>query len=181
MAIKTWTSERVTSADINAYLTNAGLDYVSTATASSVTTLTISGFSSTWENYRLVYSNFTGNTGSGIFIQVANSGTAAATAYYSALTGYTYAGATAFNNVNNGTTTILGIAHSTIPCFGTVDISRINVAANTSFVAQAQSGTAIYAGGGYHGTATAYSQVIVTIFGGTAFSGTFRLYGYRQA
>lgn len=56
MAVKTWTSERVTSADINTYLTNSGLVYVSqTTVGSGSATATINScFNSTYDNYRVV-------------------------------------------------------------------------------------------------------------------------------
>lgn len=58
MAVKTWTSERVTSADINTYLTNSGLVYVTQAAWTTGGTLSVNNcFTSTYSNYRIVVRN----------------------------------------------------------------------------------------------------------------------------
>jgi hypothetical protein len=59
MAIKTFTDNTTLPAsDINTYLTNSGLVYVTQASATTGTTLAIANvFSSTYENYRIVLSD----------------------------------------------------------------------------------------------------------------------------
>lgn len=181
MAVKTFSvGEVVSSADANTYLANAGLDYINVTTASASTTKIVSGFSNTWENYRLVVSNLTATSGT-LVVQMSLSGTGAATNYYSGLAGITYAGVAANATVNNGVWWTLGAPSSTIGGTVVMDIIRPNVAAATSMTVTHTAGDRALAGGGYHTTATAYNELVFALFSGGTFSGTFRLYGYRQA
>jgi len=181
MAVKTFAvGELVTASDANTYLANAGLDYIGVSTASAATTLTISGFSSTWENYRIVASNVTATSGA-LVAYVALNGTASGTTYYSAVTGTTYAGAASSLVINNGVWWSLGAPSATIAGTFTMDVSRLNIAAATSMTVVGAYGTYANSGGGLHNTATAYNQIQLGLYLGGTFSGTFRLYGYRQA
>ena len=62
MAIKNFTTgEVLTAADTNTYLANSGLVYVTSQTVgSAVSTVTVPGaFSTTWNDYRIIYSGGT--------------------------------------------------------------------------------------------------------------------------
>lgn len=181
MAVKTFAvGELVTASDANTYLANAGLDYIGATTASAVATKIVSGFSSTWENYRLVVSNLTCTSGT-LIAQMSLSGTAANTNYYGGLTGITYAAAAANATVNNGVWWTLGPPSATIGGTLIMDIIRPNIAAATSMTVSQVCGDRALVGGGYHNTATAYNEIAFALFGGGTLSATFRLYGYRQA
>lgn len=59
MAVKTFTDNTVLPAsDINTYLTNGGLVYVSSGSFSAVTSLEITGFTSTYQFYRLLLTGY---------------------------------------------------------------------------------------------------------------------------
>lgn len=65
MAVKTFGSERLTSPDINTYLTNSGLVYVSATSWTGSNTVTINNcFNSTYDAYRvLVTAGFSASNG----------------------------------------------------------------------------------------------------------------------
>lgn len=180
MAIKTWTSERVTSADINTYLTNAGLVYVTETTASAVASKLVTGITSTYENYRLVVTNLTCTAGT-LIAQLSLNGTTSGASYYGGFRGYTYAGADANASVNNGVWWTLAAPSATIPGTLVMDIMRPNIAGASAMTATHVGGISAISGGGLHNVATAYNEVYFGLFGGGTLSGTFRLYGYRQA
>jgi hypothetical protein len=60
MAVKTFTTEVLTSADTNTYLANSGLVYVTSATVSgNPSSITVSNaFSSTYDHYQILVNNF---------------------------------------------------------------------------------------------------------------------------
>lgn len=58
MAVKTFTSERLTSSDVNTYLTNSGLVYITQASWTTGGTLSVNNcFTSSYSAYRLVIRN----------------------------------------------------------------------------------------------------------------------------
>jgi hypothetical protein len=61
MAVKTFTTETLTSADTNTYLANSGLVYVTSGTVSGTpSSITVSSaFSSTYDHYQILVSNMT--------------------------------------------------------------------------------------------------------------------------
>jgi hypothetical protein len=64
MAVKTFGSEIMTSGDVNTYLANSGLVYVTSQTVgTAVSSVTVTGcFTSTYDNYRITYSGGVGST-----------------------------------------------------------------------------------------------------------------------
>ena len=81
MAVKTFTSERLTSSDVNTYLTNSGLVYIKQQTVgSNVGAVTVTdAFSASFDNYYITY---TGGTLNGLNLVEIYMGNAAGTAYY---------------------------------------------------------------------------------------------------
>jgi hypothetical protein len=65
MAIKTFTTgEVLTAADTNTYLANSGLTYITQASATSGSTLSVNNcFSSTYSNYRILIDGYQPSTG----------------------------------------------------------------------------------------------------------------------
>lgn len=78
MAVKTFTSgETLTASDTNTYLANSGLVYITSATVGSgVSSVTVSNvFSSTYDNYHIIYSGGTLSTGDSISLKIGNATT----------------------------------------------------------------------------------------------------------
>ena len=93
MAIKTFTTgEVLTASDTNTYLANAGLVYITSASATSGTTLNIDNiFSSSYRSYRIVLDDVrivSGVTGLGIQLRVG--GATNNTTYYNVRQGFDY-------------------------------------------------------------------------------------------
>jgi hypothetical protein len=179
MAVKTFTSEILTSADTNTYLANSGLVYVTSATVGTgVASVTVTGaFNSTFDNYRIVY---TGGTGSGS-VSMTIGGTA--TAYSNTMIyGSTYGTPTALGiGSNNGANwQFVGWCDANI-CHVGLDLFSPNLAKYTSF-GNCSYASATNAGSnqGIHATATAYTSFTL-IPAGTLTGGTITVYGYRKA
>lgn len=178
MAVKTFTTEVLTSADTNTYLANSGLVYVTSAAVgtgvSSVNVL--SCFSSTYDNYKITYSGGVGNTAQAIAMGLYGS----ATGYYGMLSYVNYVTATpTYATTNNGTSwTYVG---ESSPNMGMIDIDLFapNLTKYTTFGGP-------YAGSvggvvaGYHSVATAYTGFTLAVTG-TLTGGTITVYGYRKA
>ena len=75
MAVKTFTTEVLTSADTNTYLANSGLVYItSTTIGTGVSSVTLSSvFSATYDNYRVIYQIGDANTINALNITFNNS------------------------------------------------------------------------------------------------------------
>jgi hypothetical protein len=91
MAVKTFTTEVLTSADTNTYLANSGLVYVTSVTATSGTTLNIDNiFSASFRNYRIILDDvrLAGLSGLGLSLRVG--GATNSTTYYNVRQGFDY-------------------------------------------------------------------------------------------
>lgn len=76
MAIKTFTSEVLTSGDVNTYLNNGGLVYITAGAASAQNRLNIAScFSSTYDAYRVEVTNLTHSTANNLILRFSASGT----------------------------------------------------------------------------------------------------------
>lgn len=189
MAVKTFTSERLTSSDVNTYLTNSGLVYVGGGTLSAVTNSFSNVFSSTYENYRIVLSNLNNGSGSTrqIYLRMRTSSDDTSANYF--YTQHYIFGANITNTVSfTGQTeaTLFNMASGTNGSSCTFDITGPNTSTITTYHGQAwtyQSDVAAYvyrAIGGCMNTTTQYTGFSIT--GVTDnLSGTVRIYGYRQA
>jgi hypothetical protein len=180
MAIKTFTSgEVLTAADTNTYLANSGLVYISSTTVgTAVASVTVSSaFSSTYDNYRIIY---TGGTGTGT---VAMTLGASITTYSNSLVyGSLYATPTP-----TGTGASAGAAWTfvgycdAVLCHVGLDVFSPNLAkyttfGNCSYAASTNAGN----NSGIHATSTAYTSFTL-IPAGTFTGGTITVYGYRKA
>jgi hypothetical protein len=189
MAIKTFTTgEVLTAADTNTYLANSGLVYITTTTATSGTTLNISNcFSSTYDNYRVLISNYLPTGGSALTLQL-GTGSALASGYYWAgvyVSAYTasptvtgYGG----SNVSIYETQIVG--DGTNQGAGNLEIYSPNLAVRTSIMTQgvdARTGAnPRVAITGFQNTNTQFTSLHLTS-GATISNLTVTVYGYRKA
>jgi hypothetical protein len=182
MAVKTWTSERVTSADINTYLTNSGLVYVTQQTiGTSVASVTVpNAFSTNMDNYRVLITNVQVSSAGGLCIQVGN---ISGSVYYGNLNYQLYTSTTlTVEAYNAATRMVVALSASTDDLlFSSFDLAN-------AFLAKSKTLHGTYYGRGYTGqfgalVLSATSQTSLTVFNtsGTLTGGTVTVYGYRKA
>jgi len=180
MAVKTFTSgEVLTADDTNTYLANSGLVYVTSATVgSAVASVTVSNcFSSTYDSYRIIYTN---GVGSGVAVINMKLGSTA-TGYYQAGAVVPFSGASSLNQVSNGT------SWSPIGVMGT-DYANVVVEIHNPYLTKKTFATWDYLYtaeyiriGGYLNNTTSYTAFTLTPGSGTLTGGTITVYGYRKA
>ena len=187
MAIKTFNSgEVLTAADTNTYLANSGLVYItSTTVGSAVSSVTVSNcFTSTYDNYKVMFSNIDCTTDGNIFtLQLTTSGTAS-TANYVGNTFYVSTGAT--SGLTNA-----GLAASyfevcsvsnTSTASGMVDIFQPFLAQWTRLMFHPSLDDFYFRfGAGLHKVTTSYDGFKLALSAGTMTGGTITVYGYRKA
>jgi hypothetical protein len=185
MAIKTFTTgEVLTASDTNTYLANSGLVYV-TSTAISGSSVSINScFTSTYENYKMLFRIATSSADPEIRMTLRLAGTDSTANYY---TGVWLADSSGtVNYSNNGAYSRIGIAYTAAAntCSGALDIFGPALAANTSWNGNTSNSTGsvgrTVAVGGAHLVATAYDGLTITAGAGT-FTGTLTIMGYRKA
>jgi len=165
-----------------------GLSLITAGTFSAVTTFTVDNvFTSAYRNYRVIVHNtqVTGAGAQAIQTQLRVGGTASATTYFSARSGYQYSGAIAADVVNNGTHWFIQRANGSGSSDGegacSFDLYGPALAANTFFTGTAADGSYQAGVAGYHNTATAYDGISFTLTtGATTFTGIYRIYGYQD-
>ena len=180
MAVKTFTTEVLTSADTNTYLANSGLVYVTSTALSGASTTITNCFSSTYDAYRCVLTNVLA-TNSWIGIQLG-----------STTTGYYFAGVTASyangNYVggyygNNGASwgATGPLSSGSITGGSVVDIFNPFLTTETSFSSTVHF---LNTASGYAGTVAGFQNSDTSFTGmtiaGTSMSGTITIYGYRK-
>ena len=167
---------------------NSGLVYIATATATSGTTLNITScFSSTYNDYRVIISNYLPTSGAAVTVQL-GTGTALASGYYWAgvyVSAYTasptvtgYGGA----NVNQYETHLVG--DGTNAGGGNLEIYSPNLATRTAIMTQSMDartgGNPRIAITGFQNTNTQFTSLHLTS-GATISTLTATVYGYRKA
>ena len=180
MAIKTFTTgEVLTAADTNTFLANSGLVYIKEQTVgTTVSSVTVSSaFSSTYDNYKIVY---TGGVGSGTTsIRMALG--SANTEYYMMLTFVAWTSSSyTFLGVSNG-------AHWTT--VGSMDANQtaVNLDVLNPFASKYTMFSGMYVrsdlGGpifGVQKSTTSFTAFTLTPDSGTLTGGTITVYGYRK-
>ena len=181
MAIKTFTTEVLTSADTNTYLANSGLVYVTSATVGTgVASTTVSNcFSATYDSYKII---FTGGTGTAnVNLTFAFNGSPAG-----------WFGNLMYADFASGAPTSIGYNNLTIITYaGGVSSStpELSLEIHNPFLAKPSYASSAYFDGVNAGTSTAkhsastsYTGFIVAISGAnTLTGGTITVYGYRKA
>jgi hypothetical protein len=184
MAIKTFTTgEVLTAADTNTYLANSGLVYVSSSTVgTAVSSHVVSNcFSSTYNNYQIIWSGGTQSNRTAITFQLG----ASVTGYngvliYAPPSAPTVLGAP---DVNSSSFTYAGGGDSSA---SNCNIQLLNpfIAQFTTISASVVYGTSSGVCGTYqgrHDVATSYSGFTIAPATGTMTGGTVTVYGYRKA
>jgi hypothetical protein len=183
MAVKTFTTEVLTSADTNTYLANSGLVYVTSATiGTGVSSVTVSSaFSSTYDNYKIICAGgIASATGTNLGLQMGST----TTGYRNSLIGVEPGPTTSItydNNTNNrwiwaggiDTTGVLGNIELFNPFLSIVTFADMNM---------------VRAGAAGHWKAfgtlantTSYTAFTLYPASGTLTGGTVTVYGYRKA
>ena len=188
MAIKTFTTAEVlTAADTNTYLANSGLVFVKSQTVgSAVSSVTVSSaFSSTYDDYKIIWSGGQSSAATEVYLQLDASGTPSTTGYYGVLvwgnlsTGavsgaldnnaarFTWAGSGA--GANNGAASL------------NVDLLSPNLAKRTRIHnAQVLYSTIYGTYTGLHDLGNSYNGFKLIPASGTISNGTITVYGYRK-
>jgi len=184
MAVKTFTSEILTSSDTNTYLANSGLVYVTNATATSGTSLSVNNcFTSTYSAYRIIVSRATLGGTTGLSLRMRASGTDQATLYYSIRSGFDYTtGVVSVSNISNGANFELPLITDTTSAACVIDVYNPQLALKTQISAQGSDsrtgGLGALTAGGMLNNTTAYDGF--TIFSAqTITSLNLTVYGYR--
>jgi hypothetical protein len=186
MAVKTFTSEILTSSDTNTYLANSGLVYVTSATATSGTTISINNcFSATYDAYKIVATNLKTTGVASAQIRLRVSGTDSIVSYYfnGSYGVYTSATINGWNASNTTQFDTLIVADTSLSA-GQMEVSNPFIAGFTSFSGQGNDPRTAGGGGnrfinGIHGVASSYDG-FTWLAGGTITSATLTVYGYRK-
>ena len=185
MAVKTFTSEVLTSSDTNTYLANSGLVYVTNATATSGTSLSVNNcFTSTYSAYRIVVTRCTIGGLSGMSLRLRASGTDTSTGYYNVRTGYDYStGLVSTTPTSNGSVwdiPLLCESGSNSACV--LDIYQPQAALKTTYTGQGTdnrtTGQGNLSAGGMLNNTTQYDGFTISS-AQTITSINLTVYGYR--
>lgn len=183
MAVKTFTSEVLTSADTNTYLANSGLVYVTSATiGTAVASVSVTGaFNSTYDQYYITVTGGAASTTALMYFAL----TGSTTGYYGGIVYVSYAtGSVSGGNANNAANVLWGGLGTTNVLSSAITLGNPNNAKVTTiqseFIETATGGN----GGVFHGflnNTTSYTGFTFTLASGTMTGGTINVYGYRKA
>ena len=191
MAVKTWANgETFSYIDVNNYGTNNGLQMIGAYGVSSSPTNTVVSniFTSTYENYRIVGTNFFGATGSLLGFRMCAGGTpSTGNNYFNGGIQITSTNSRAtFGQVSAGYW-ILGLCgvNSTIGSTFVLDVYAPQKVRTTGLSCTQTSVTAgvvyNYVIGGNHNVISAFDGIqFLHNAGADAYTGTIRVYGYRE-
>jgi len=189
MSIKSFSlGEVLTAADTNSYLTNSGLVYVATGTATATNRLNIpSCFSATYTNYRVEVDNLTHSTANNLIMRLSISGTDTSTLGYYTQRNETNGGAISAVSLTASSAIFPTYANSSAGSFVTLsfDVFKPFVATPTTVAGQC---SRVDATTGLYAVSFSGLQSDNTSFDGISLVGNtgnitcvMRVYGYRQA
>ena len=181
MAVKTFTTEVLTSADTNTYLANSGLVYVTSGTVSGTpTSITVSSaFSSTYDHYQILVSNLDCNTSSQLRMTFGST----VTSYYYGNPLTTIAtGAYDNNRGNNVAFLDLGAVNSSWDNDFNFQVFAPNKATLTKVQGFGYTNSSSFGGlgTGLVDTTTQYTAFTLTVSLGTMSAGTVTVFGWRK-
>ncbi len=192
MAIKTFTTgEVLTASDTNTYLANSGLVYITTATATSGTSLSIDNcFTTTYDSYVIYFTGVPASGAYGVDMRFRASGTDTTTGYYFGVSVIIVNGGTPSQDWGNnaGLFPLYAIADTSGRCTSVVQIVNPKLAQYTGVSAQSTDtrGSNSYGAINMSGQLknnTQYDGVSFLFGGGGGTIGFMqaRIYGVRQA
>lgn len=190
MAIKTFTdSTTLPASDINTYLTNSGLVYITSGALSNTTTNFVGCFTSAFTNYRIVLDNLGGSGAIDFYFRMLQGSTAFTTAqYYWAGTGFTSAGA---NYTTNGgaqaqmyfgaSSTVVGtsVASATIDMFS--PLLAVRTFFTSAGVSSIGAGYNLRNVGGAMDNYGVFDGIQIASISASTMTGNVTIYGVRKA
>jgi hypothetical protein len=193
MVIYETDTDKIAVYDVNAWVyktgttaptapTAPGLAFISTTTITSQTSVAFDNlFTSTYDNYLVMFDNFAGSTSADLRLQFRYAGpTTQAASYYSAIDGYGYDGTamTAKRQTNAASLFVLAYSTGSDNC-SEIIINNAHVQPNfTLRTKNAASG--YYIGQGFsYGSIVALGFILTCTSG--SFSGKVRIYGYAKS
>jgi hypothetical protein len=158
--------------------TNIGMDLVKTQTVgTAVSSVTVTGaFSSTYENYRIIYTGGFGSTDAYINLVFG----ASATGYYAGLVGNNYAGTQSFASDNNAARFTYAGSFSTTKSAMDLTALQPNIASRTMITSNLTTPTAGYSYTGFLADNTQHTAFTLGTSAGTMTGGTIRVYGMKK-
>lgn len=188
MAVKTFGSERLVSTDINTYLANSGLVYVTEATVTSGSTYNLPNcFSATYDSYRVVISDARGTAAIGVQLRFSVAGTPTSTGYYYSQHDMIYGATTTYNQRGGVNVTsindILVLDGSTAgaTAFDVFDPFKTNKTIFVGTRTDPRTTGTVGANIGYLNNNTSYDGMYFNTSSDSWTNMKIRVYGYRQA
>jgi hypothetical protein len=162
---------------------SGALTLISATACSAVSSQSVTGFSSTYNNYRIIFSG-DGSVNDSVFIKLRLSSTDSSTAYYGYTNRYFSSNASQTAVYSNGTSGV-EVAQSMAASCSAIDIFRPYEAKRTSIIAAGTHfntgnnvSTSIYTSG-VHNLETSYDGFTLNWFS-SSFTGNIYLYGYAK-
>jgi hypothetical protein len=189
MAIKTFTDNTTLPAsDINTYLTNSGLVYITQASATTGSTLSISNcFTGGFDAYRVVIDRYTNSSAAALDVQLQVSGTPTTAGYYYVYVSSSYVTTATYSQIGAANTTawtpmaITGGADSGASAFDLFNPKITNRTIIAGTRTDPRPSGAVGSMNGYLDNATAYDGIKFTSNAGTLSLLRVTVYGYRVA
>ena len=189
MAVKTFSSERLTSSDVNTYLTNSGLVYITRTTFSSSTAVNVDNcFTSNFTNY-VITLNMTGaSANTNVNMRLRTGGSTDASSVYNLAGFISYMGSSILSAASSGgPTTDWFLGSHDINNYPNmpfrIEVMNPQVAYRTAIFSmgwQPVNPQPYYRHiGGVTNNTTQYDGFSILASSGT-FSGSVTVYGYRQ-
>lgn len=192
MAVKTFTTgEVLTASDTNTYLANSGSVYITTASFSGASSVSVDNcWTSTFTNYQVVVNITSATSTAYMSYQNRASGSNANSSYSSVFQGMYLSAGSAYQNIAGSQAQSSAIVGSFDGASGSVghiifDVAAPNLAQYTSLhgtFSMTTGNTGMY--GGYaaavHYVNTAYTGFTLSVSSGT-FTGSLVVMGYRKA
>jgi hypothetical protein len=182
MAVKTFAvGELATSADVNTYLANSGLVYVSSGSFATAASVDITNISSTFVYYKLVFSAI-GSATAGLQAVLYNGGTARNSLYYAGVGYADYTNSVGGANSSNSTSYLWAGQVTTAYRAQTVMEFRMKASEQFTFTLQAFEANTFRSihSAGFRNATDAFDRIRITPSGGANMTGEWRLYGYRE-
>ena len=183
MPDQVFTSGQVLTADqMSSLQSNIGLTFIKSQTVGAgVSTVEVTScFSSTFDNYRIIY---TGGTGTGASTGLRLGMTGSSTAYFNSLIYLPFTGGSVQGIANNNSLNYwqyAGTSDSNSNVFMQADIYEPFVSRSTRVAFQWLQTDASGYNGGIHKVNASYTGITIGVDSGTISGGTVYVYGYRK-
>jgi hypothetical protein len=160
----------------------SGLAFISTTTITSQTSVAFDNiFTSTYDNYLVMFDNFSGSVSADLRLQFRTAGpTTISASYYAAIDGWGYDGTAMTAKRQTNASSLFVLSYSTgIDACGEITINNAHTQPNYTLSTK-NSGSGYYIGQGFsYGSITALGFILTSTSG--SFSGKVRIYGYAKS